>query len=626
MKYTGRSLEEALNSAEKDLGVLREKFSYTVSEKKIGIFKKEFEIDLEIIEESAQGEIKNEKFIFHKGEGTVTIVPTKGVVVKVNGKVTEEKIDVSESDTVEIEGSIEKARKGFDIDIDEEGIEVTLKVTSTPEVIYNVQEHDRNDMVIIKGNIESKGEVESISVEEVKKELLNKGIKFGVDFNAINEAIKSGQGVIARGKETIDAIDDKIIYFFNIDEKRRPVEVNGKVDYYSIEEIDSVGKDDVLAVVEDGIAGQNGVDVFGRIIEAKAKKALNLKAGQGTTLIEEGKKVISLIDGKPSLNDGKICVLPVFQINGDADLKIGNLEFDGNIVVSGSVKEGMKINSGGNVQIGGSVLEANLYSKGEIRIIGNLIASTVKAGNSELNELEYSKKLNDLIIFLDELLEVFQETIAVLPVKYKYLSEALILKKVIDSKYTNKKLYIKNLMEKYNSIKLSGDIKNIYDKFFYSYESIMNNRKIEVKSLKELRDEMRGFIDNYNVEVKSADVHVSYSQNSKIYSSGDVYVNGKGCYCTDIESEGKVVIQGHPGTFRSGLIYGKKGVYIKEVGSSAGVKSIIKTDKSGEIHINDIYHNTLLVIDNFNYYVDEPIRNVKVYVKNSELVVEKLKQ
>lgn len=625
MKYKGKSLEEVLEKAEKDLGVSRDEFSYSVKEKKIGIFRKEVEIDIELKKEISKGEIMDGKFIFHKGEGEVRIIPTKDVIVKVNGKVIEEKTNVSQNDVIEFEDFIEEPYKGFTINIDEGGMEATLKVTSTPKIIYNVQNHDASDTVVVKGSIKSKGELEPISLDEVKKELVNKGIKFGVNFKEINEALTLGEGVIARGKEIIDAIDDKIIYFFNTEGRRRPVEVNGKVDYYSIEEIESVGKDDVLAILEEGSNGQNGVDIFGKIMEAKAKRPVHLKSGQGALLTEDGKKIISLIDGKPSLNGDKVCVLPTFQINGDADIKIGNLEFDGDIIISGSVKEGMKINAGGSIQVMGSALEARLYSKGDINIRGNLIASTAKAGNLELNELKYFEKLDEIKVFLDELIEVFEEMIVMLPRKYNALSETVVLKKIIDSKYNKQKVKFKDLLEEYNRIKLSSDIRNIFDRFFELYDGIMNDKNVQIKSLKELSIDTRAFLDDYNVKETNADVYVNYSQNSKIYSSKDVYINGKGCYCTDISAEGKVVIEGYPGTFRSGLVYAKKGVYIKEVGSSAGIKNIIKTDRGGEIHVGTIYHNTLLVVDNFNYYVDEPIRNVKVYVKNLELVVEKLK-
>ncbi|MEG0641754.1 MAG: hypothetical protein RR515_04075, partial [Clostridium sp.] len=87
----------------------------------------------------------------------------------------------------------------------------------------------------------------------------------------------------------------------------------------------------------------------------------------------------------------------------------------------------------------------------------------------------------------------------------------------------------------------------------------------------------------------------------------------------------KVYIEGNPGTFRSGTIYAKEGVRIKEIGSSAGVKSIIKTGESGEIEAETIYHNTLLIIGKLNYYVDEAITKVKVYLKDGELKVDKFK-
>ncbi|KMT21674.1 DUF342 domain-containing protein [Clostridium cylindrosporum] len=625
MIYKGKTIEEAIGLAEKNLGISRDKFSFSVTEKKIGLFKKEVEISVESICELSKGEIRNKKFVFYKGEGKVLLVPTEEVSVFVNGQIINENTYVGEDDEVEFKEKKKESKKGFVIDIDENGLVANLKITSTPEVVCDVSEHEMSNTIIIRGQVISTGELDKISLDEIKKELLNKGIKYGVDFKAIDKAIEAGSGVIAKGKETVKSIDDKIIYFFQAYEKRSPIEVNGKVDYYSIEEIECVEKGNVLAEIEEGIEGQNGVDVFGKILEVSRKKTASLKVGPGAILSDDKKKVLSLISGKPSLNGEKVCVVPIFQIDGDADLKVGNLEFAGDIVISGSVKEGMKISSGGNIQIGGSVLEASIHSKGDIKIRENLIASQLKAGNVELNEKKYVENLNNIKNFLKEIAEVVEEIRMIMPKKYQVLSQAQILKKIIDSKYITKKAYFKSLKEEYVKLKMSNEITILFDKFFRIYDLVMDEKNVEIKTISDFNLELIEFLDNYVVATTSGNIYLSYSQNSKIYSSADVYINGKGCYCTDIEAEGKIVISGYPGTFRSGAVYGKKGVCIKEVGSSAGIKSIIKTGIYGEIEAELIYHNTLLVVGNFNYYVDEPIRKVKVYIKNGELAVEKFK-
>lgn len=628
MFYKGKNREEAILNAEKDLGRSINEFSYKISERKIGIFKKEVEIEIqEKIDNSkqpSQGEIKNEEFVFHSGEGKVTLVPTEQVILSVNGVIYKDSIEVSNEDQVKIKGAIKEEQTLFDINIDSDELIVTLKVTSIPEVIYNVNDHGLSQKIVLYGDILSTKEAAKISIDDIKDELVKKGIKYGINFGEISKAIETGQGIIARGKAPVESIDDRIGYYFDVDVNSRKEEVTGKVNYYEIKEIECVEKGSILAEIIEGKDGEPGVNVYGKIIPSKARKVARFKLGQGVEISEDEKKVFALIDGKPSLEDEKISVVSVFQINGDADMSIGSLEFEGDIFVSGSIKEGTKISSGGNVTVLGSVLESSIHSKGAIDIKGNLIASTIKSGNIKLNELDYIEKLNEVKEFLGAIIDIGEEINIISFDKIKLVKQSQILKKIIDSKYTNKKQFFKNLKSEYLSLKMNDEFKNLLSRFFAIYESIMEEHNVELNQLKMLKFDLEKFLDLYETVEASSDIHIGYSQNSKIYSSKDVFIEGKGCYNTNIEAEGIVKIEGYPGTFRSGMVYGKKGIHINEIGSSAGIKNIIKTNKEGQISAKVIYHNTLLLIGNFNYYIDEPIKNVKVYIKDGDFVIEKL--
>ena len=55
------------------------------------------------------------------------------------------------------------------------------------------------------------------------------------------------------------------------------------------------------------------------------------------------------------VDERKISVIPVIEVNGDVDLSTGNIEFVGNVIVRGSVQTGFFVKAGGDVEITGTV-------------------------------------------------------------------------------------------------------------------------------------------------------------------------------------------------------------------------------------------------------------------------------
>ncbi|MEG0128551.1 FapA family protein [Clostridium sp.] len=625
MIFTGKSLDEAKKKAEEHLGKSIDELEYKVNEKKVGFFKKEYEVEVFILKRSAKGEIRNKQFIFHEGDGEVLIKSSSKVQIKVNGTPVNNDIYVKGEDTVEVEGKTKAKVKKLDISISEDKMQVKVDILSSPTISYEILDSEPGEVIEIKTAERKLNDEESYTVQEIKVELVKRRVIFGIDDALIEEAIKNRSGIVAKGIESIKSVNDKIVYFFNVQDKRKHVEVNGKVDYYSIEEIESVDKDVIIAKLEVGKNGVDGMDVLGGKTTIKPKKDISLKTGVGARLNDDATEVFADTSGRPCVIGGKISVLPIFQVQGDADLKIGNIEFDGDIVVNGDVKEGMKLSAGGSIIIGGSVLEASLHSKGDLKIRGNLIASSVKVGNVQLNELKYIEILSDINIFLDNFIELTEKLQNIMGQKARNIPKSIIAKKVIDSKFIEQKLKFKEIRKEYIQLKMSIEIKELIGKFFKVYMDIIDENQVEFDLFNDIQRDIGRFLESYNITETSADVYMSYSQNSKVYSSRSVYINGKGCYCTEIEAEGEIIIEGMPGTFRSGTVYGKKGVKIREIGSVAGVKSIIKTDLDGVIEAETVYHNTLFMVGGFNYYVDEGLKKVKVFVKDGDLVVEKFK-
>jgi len=176
--------------------------------------------------------------------------------------------------------------------------------------------------------------------------LEREGVKEGIISEAINGDIPSYEEfIVAKGSLPTDGEDAKLRYF-ELSDRKPQIEKDGKVNYYDLNLIDVVYKDDWLGEKIPTTKGKDGITVTGKNLPAKQGKDRPLMYDRKTVkeCREDGKFVLrALVDGAVAFKNGKICVENHLVINGDVDYAVGNIDFDGFVTVKGTVKDGFSI-------------------------------------------------------------------------------------------------------------------------------------------------------------------------------------------------------------------------------------------------------------------------------------------
>lgn len=230
--------------------------------------------------------------------------------------------------------------------------------------------------------------------------LRNQNISFGIveDQNIESWIKTAGQREeelqIALGEIPVQGKDGSVAYAFKTD-YTNPGKIleDGRMDFRDRGEIPFVDKGDLLAVKTPPQPGKNGMTVAGLVISVDEPLDPVFIAGSGTTLSEDGLTIHADQGGQPHLDPmGEITVNPELPINGDIDFQTGNIEFNGNIIVTGTVKdgfsvkgvsltakeiEGATINLTGDLNISDGITDANIVS------VGNVYAKFIN--NSKVN-------------------------------------------------------------------------------------------------------------------------------------------------------------------------------------------------------------------------------------------------
>lgn len=197
----------------------------------------------------------------------------------------------------------------------------------------------------------------------------------GLDQNRVEELSKERKCFIpyeiAVGIEPEKCVDPSVEYLFktDIEDVRAPkVKEDGSVDYYSMEIINPVKEGQEVARISEGKAGKNGLTVHGEEIIAKEPANVTFKIAKNVTISEDGFTAYAAADGQATLINGRISVVNVQVVEGDVDVKTGNIAFNGCVVIKGSVRTGFKVEAEGDVQVEGTVEGAIINAKGNILI------------------------------------------------------------------------------------------------------------------------------------------------------------------------------------------------------------------------------------------------------------------
>lgn len=173
--------------------------------------------------------------------------------------------------------------------------------------------------------------------------------------------------LVAEGTPPKNGADAKVVYNFDTDGKSVKLkEKDGRVNFKELNIIQNVVEGQVLAKKKPPEKGTAGRTVTGKLLPASDGKDTEIQIGKNVRLSEDGSSAYADINGQVTVLNGKLNVEPVYVVNGDVDLKTGNILFLGTVMVKGNVGDGFNVKASGNIEVMGNVGKCQLDAEGDI--------------------------------------------------------------------------------------------------------------------------------------------------------------------------------------------------------------------------------------------------------------------
>lgn len=208
-----------------------------------------------------------------------------------------------------------------------------------------------------------------LAQERVKTGILDETVKSIAKEHIYDQVLLIARGVLAR-----NGIDGSIKdYFERVVQLEFEEDENGSVDYKNLNNIQAVKEGQVICEITPAVPGENGMTIEGQVYPCTIKGTpIAVPAGRNTQLSEDGTLLISQKTGHVTFSNGKFQVDPLLKINGNIDNSTGNVDYDGDIFISGDVRNGFSVKATGGIDIRGSVEGAEISAQGPITIASGM--------------------------------------------------------------------------------------------------------------------------------------------------------------------------------------------------------------------------------------------------------------
>jgi len=213
-----------------------------------------------------------------------------------------------------------------------------------------------------------------VTTDDVMRKISELGIK-NVDVETVAAYIEGGAFhdtlLISEGTASVDGEDARLEFLFKGgggegDKEELKEDDSGRVDYRSMSAFKGVKEGQLLVKKYPPTEGTIGLNVFGEEARPKAGKDVGITAGKNVQVSPDGTEFFAVTSGHVVISGKSIRIDNILEHKGSVNYEIGNINFDGTVIIHGTVEEGFVVRATGDVFV-------EMIARGFVESGGNIV-------------------------------------------------------------------------------------------------------------------------------------------------------------------------------------------------------------------------------------------------------------
>lgn len=195
-----------------------------------------------------------------------------------------------------------------------------------------------------------------IDLCDVENALQSKGVVHGIDWDVIKKAIFECNTeqvpitdvLIAKGTKPINEVPERVVIEEELLRKKKSIDLESiRIDFRQESPFVLVKTGDALACLFPNQEGAQGSTILGKALPYGKVTIAKINPGNNTEIKED--RIVASCDGRFEYNNRSFWVNEVLTLEKDIDYRTGNIDFPGDVMINGQIKDGFTVRSGGSV-------------------------------------------------------------------------------------------------------------------------------------------------------------------------------------------------------------------------------------------------------------------------------------
>ena len=213
----------------------------------------------------------------NNGAESITIKTCKGIDLYINGVNVSYglKYHISSNDEIKYVAQVVKPERKMELEISDDRMGARLKVIYKKGYTFKLVDKPYFKTLVLRAEKVEDNDCNRYKVDEIKELLSKAKIKFGINISKIFQAILGTDEdgvVIAKGIKCVDDIPKKLELCINTEATKINDDDSKVINYRNRVILPNVEAGEVIAKIIERVDGNNGEDIYGKILKKKSIK------------------------------------------------------------------------------------------------------------------------------------------------------------------------------------------------------------------------------------------------------------------------------------------------------------------------------------------------------------------